>query len=55
MRRVKLLLEVVAGAVGFVLYVWFAGVRLAPRAKRLKARRRRRRNATAAGVSAARR
>jgi hypothetical protein len=52
-RRIKLLVEVAAGAVAFVLYVWFAGVRLAPRAKRLKARKRSARRR--ASVSAARR
>ena len=30
------LLKLVAGGIGFVLYVWFAAVRLAPRAKRHK-------------------
>jgi hypothetical protein len=37
---VKLALKAAAGLVAFLLYVWFAAVRLAPRAKRSKARRR---------------
>jgi hypothetical protein len=38
---VKLLLKLATAALGFLLYVWFAAVRLAPRAKRRKAMRRR--------------
>jgi hypothetical protein len=37
---VKLVLEVAAGALAFLVYVWIEAVRLAPRAKRRKARRR---------------
>jgi hypothetical protein len=34
MARIRLLLKVLAGALGAVLYVWYAGVRLAPAARR---------------------
>jgi hypothetical protein len=38
-RRIKRLLQLAFGAVAFVLYVWFAAVRLLPHVKRRKARR----------------
>jgi len=41
-RAVKL----VAGIVGFLLYVWYAAVRAAPDVKRRKAARRRARSST---------
>jgi len=37
--RIKRLLKLAAGAVGFLLYVWFAAVRHAPSVKRRKRRR----------------
>jgi hypothetical protein len=46
-RRIKLLLRVFAGAVAFLLYVWFAAVRSLGQVKRDKARRRARRRAAA--------
>jgi hypothetical protein len=39
-RRIKRLLQLAVGAVAFVLYVWFAAVRLLPHVKRRKAWRR---------------
>jgi hypothetical protein len=36
--RVKLLLKLAAGGLAFLVYVWVAAVRLAPRAKRRKRR-----------------
>jgi hypothetical protein len=39
MARIRRLLRLAAGALAFLLYVWFAAVRFAPRAKRRKARR----------------
>jgi hypothetical protein len=41
--RLVLLLKIATGALAFLLYVWFAAVRLAPRAKLRKAVRRTRR------------
>jgi hypothetical protein len=32
--RVRLILKAIAAAVAFLLYVWYAAVRLAPRARR---------------------
>ena len=40
MGRVKLLLKVLAGAVGFFVYVWFKAVLSAPSVKRRKRARR---------------
>jgi hypothetical protein len=40
MARIRLLLRVFAGAVGFLLYVWYAAVRATPAVKARKARRR---------------
>jgi hypothetical protein len=37
MKRIRRLLKVAAAALGFVLYVWYAAVRHAPRVKRRKA------------------
>jgi hypothetical protein len=41
MARIRLLLRVFAGAVGFLLYVWYAAVRATPSVKARKARRKR--------------
>jgi hypothetical protein len=43
-RRIKRLLQLAAGAIGFAAYVWFAAVRLLPHVKRRKAARRYRRS-----------
>jgi len=37
--RIRRLLKLAAGALGLLLYVWFAAVRYAPRVKRRKRRR----------------
>jgi hypothetical protein len=40
MARLRRLLKTAAAAVAFLLYVWYAAVRLAPGVKRRKRRRR---------------
>jgi hypothetical protein len=45
--RIKLILRIAVGTLAFLLYVWVAAVRLAPKAKRRKALRRRARRGTA--------
>jgi hypothetical protein len=40
--RVRLILRALGSAFAFLVYVWFAAVRLAPAVKRRKAARRRR-------------
>ena len=41
MARVRLILKALGAALAFLVYVWFAAVRLAPVVKRRKAARRR--------------
>ncbi len=49
LSRPRRLLGLVAGLVGFVLYVWYAAVRAVPNVKRRKAARRRARLGTPPG------